>query len=152
MVHVILIGISLSFITIYTDWYRVDRYYNVILFSLGCMMVRNTMYMQLCVVTEQKYNQFITANLVFTLAYPLYIITHKWYSYHLISERVFVTGMLAFFVLNYLHFCLSIWTQMADMLGIKVFSIRNKPTTRKWKAKKTSYSDKMIPEDGAKSE
>jgi hypothetical protein len=26
---------------------------------------------------------------------------------------------------------------MADMLGIKVFSIRNKPTKRKWQSKKT---------------
>ena len=26
---------------------------------------------------------------------------------------------------------------MADMLGIKVFSIRSKPTKRKWQSKKT---------------
>lgn len=116
-----------------------DRHYNVVLFCIGFMVVRNTMYMQLCVVTEQKYNQFITANVVFSLGFPLYIIL-RLKGFEIVREEYFLYGMLAFFCLNYLHFTLSIWTQMADMLGIKVFSISTKPLKRKWQSKKTKYS------------
>jgi hypothetical protein len=51
LIHVVVIAFAISFITEYTDWYKVDRYYNHLLFCIGFMVVRNTMYMQLCVVT-----------------------------------------------------------------------------------------------------
>jgi hypothetical protein len=53
--------------------------------------------------------------------------------------------MLAVFCINYLHFALSIWTQMADVLGIKVFSIQSKPTKRKWQSIKTKRSNPAKP-------
>lgn len=74
LIHVIVIASAIGFITEFTDWYKVDKYYNYILFCIGFLVVRDTMYMQLCVVTEQKYNQFISANLVFSLVFPIYII------------------------------------------------------------------------------
>lgn len=109
------------------------------------MVVRNTMYMQLCVVTEQKYNQFITANVVFAIGFPAYILLRR-FGIETVREEYFLYSMLAFFCLNYFHFTLSIWTQMADMLGIKVFSIRTKPTRRKWQSKKTKFSEIHNPE------
>ena len=145
LLHVIVIAAALGVITEYTDWYKVDRYYNHILFCLGFMVVRDTMYMQLCVVTEQKYNQFISANLIFSLVFPAYIILSL-NGKEVIREEYFIKGMLVFFCVNYLHFSLSIWTQMADMLGIKVFSIRNKPTRRKWARKKTKFTENRLKE------
>jgi hypothetical protein len=51
LIHVIIIAFTIWFITENTDWCKVDRYYNYILFCIGFMVVRNTMYMQLCVVS-----------------------------------------------------------------------------------------------------
>lgn len=139
LIHFVITAAVLAIIIEYTDWVRVDRYYNLILFCVGFMVVRDTMYMQLCVVSEQKYNQFITANVVFVLGFPIYIfLKHR--NIEIMDEKYFLFGMLIFFCVNYLHFTLSIWSQMADMLGIKVFSIRNKPSKRKWASKKTKFS------------
>lgn len=53
--------------------------------------------------------------------------------------------MLAVFSINYLHFTICIWAQIADVLGIKVFSIRTKATKRKWQSIKTKKSNPAKP-------
>lgn len=88
------------------------------------MYVRNTTYMQLCVTTEQPYNQFTTANFVFSVGYPLYILTHFILGMNIIPQGLFINGMLIFFIVNYIHFAVSIVYHMSLILGIKPFSIR----------------------------
>jgi hypothetical protein len=123
--HILCLTCSLAMITELTDWWRVDRYYHQIIFSLGIMYVRNTTYMQLCVTTNQPYNQFTTANFVFSVGYPLYILTHMILGKHIIPEWLFINGMLVFFVVNYIHFAVSIVYHMSHILRIKPFSIHD---------------------------
>jgi hypothetical protein len=111
-------------IVVLTDWWKVDRYYHQIMFSLGIMYVRNTTYMQLCVTTNQPYNQFTTANFVFSVGYPAYILSHIILGKNIIPEWLFINGMLVFFVINYIHFGISIVYHISMILGIKPFSIR----------------------------
>lgn len=122
--HILCLTCSLGMITELTDWWKVDRYYHQIMFSLGIMYVRNTTYMQLCVTTNQPYNQFTTANFVFSVGYPAYILSHMILGYDLIPEYLFINGMLVFFILNYIHFAVSIVYHMSLILGIRPFSIR----------------------------
>lgn len=122
--HILCMSCSLAMIVELTDWWKKENYYHQILFSLGIMYVRNTTYMQLCVTTGQPYNQFTTANFVFSVGYPLYILTHLILGKDIIPEWLFINGMLVFFVVNYLHFVISIIYHMSQILEIKPFSIR----------------------------
>ncbi len=122
--HILCLTCSLSMIVVLTDWWKVDRYYHQIMFSLGIMYVRNTTYMQLCVTTNQSYNQFTTANFVFSVGYPAYILSHIILGKNIIPEWLFINGMLVFFVINYIHFGISIVYHISMILGIKPFSIR----------------------------
>ena len=122
--HILCLTCSLSMIVVLTDWWKVDRYYHQIMFSLGIMYVRNTTYMQLCVTTNQPYNQFTTANFVFSVGYPAYILSHIILGKNIIPEWLFINGMLVFFVINYIHFGISIVYHISMILGIKPFSIR----------------------------
>ena len=63
-----LLASSLLCIFALTDW--PERYFFPIYFCTALVVVRDITYMHLCVVTEEKYNQFSFPNLVYAFSFP----------------------------------------------------------------------------------
>ena len=68
LLHFPLMAASLFCITELTDWE--EQYFFPIYFCMALPIVKDITYMHLCVVTEEKYNQFSLTTLVYIFAFP----------------------------------------------------------------------------------
>ena len=116
----------------FTDWYLQEKYFYYVFFSLGLVFTRDTSYFQVCVVAEQKYNQWTFPNVVFILFYPstfnlinplAYILLQKYFGITICDEYILVNVVLGLIILEYIVFVYSVVTQIASILHINVFSM-----------------------------
>ena len=131
LIHMIGISLSLYIVTLYTNW--VEIYFYPMYFCMTFTMARDISYLQLCVVAEEKYEQFHSTAVVFILGFPsnftimkVYIFLKIFIGIAIIPDCLFVYGMLLFFGYKYFHFIVCAVYQISNVLGIKVFQINKK--------------------------
>lgn len=97
-------------------------------------MVRDISYTHLCVVSEERYEQFQSTVIVYIVGYPskfyhniAYIFLTRFLGIVLFPDWIFLYAMLAFFIFKYIHFVCCAVYQVADALNIKVFKINPPP-------------------------
>ena len=128
LIHFPLLSLALLSVVTFTNWHI--EYFYAVYFTTALIVVRDTSYMHVCVVAEDKYNQWQLPTVGYIIGYTsnnwsylaLSLATHL-FGLNAMIQQVFVYGMLAFSIYNYVSYVTKISRQMANILGIRIFHL-----------------------------
>lgn len=129
ILHYPFLALSLCSVVYFTNWEH--EYFFAVYFTTALIIVRDTSYMHVCVVAEDKYNQWQLPTLVYIVGYPrifILILVLSAFCYFTnaspLVQAVCVYGMLLVSVYNYFSYVTKVSRQMANILGIRIFHIK----------------------------